>query len=398
MHVSSLGSIAGIISRETLYPLLHPFVPSPVAVGLHSFTLRQRSRMAAHEALASSNRVRDAAAALEQGDQGSRSRDRRELEGKESKRQRGEEQPESSDDELAAALVRIKGEIVSEINASTKTLLDDKLDSTANALKKYTDKKCEKIDGQFKDVRKELDNLADRQNKTDTDHKQMWAALNQMQSALALAETPNHEPPAGAASAASSHEVVDKTILRTNTTNLVGYDELLAELKKVCDDADVSSDKYELKGGQLAKRFTLAFKGDANLASRRAHKVRTSLRKSEADGTTKWTDVFVQPPSGEPEKVYISPDKKKSEERREQGTKLLVALLKESKIWDKHFSHVKKEFSVTWDWKPVATIEYNHESRECHIKWLAAASQTSIDTGSIDEKYATRCAEKKHRG
>ena len=123
----------------------------------------------------------------------------------------------------------IKGEIVSEINASTKQLLDDKLDSTAATLKKYTDKKCEQIDVQFKDVSQELDNLAGRQDNTDIDHKQMWAALNHMQSARALADTPGREPPAGAASASTSHEqIIDKTILRINTTNLVGYNERFA--------------------------------------------------------------------------------------------------------------------------------------------------------------------------
>ena len=59
-----------------------------------------------------------------------------------------------SDDDFAAALSKIKGEIVTEINASTSSLLDNKLDKTATMLKNYTDKKCGKLDDQFIEMRK----------------------------------------------------------------------------------------------------------------------------------------------------------------------------------------------------------------------------------------------------
>ena len=195
------------------------------------------------------------------------------------KRARADGTQSDSEDDLEAALAKIKGEIVSELNASTQSLLDKKLDATASALKNYTDKKCGKIDDKLEAMCKEVEGVGARQNKVGADQKGMWAAISDMQKALAISDSTSRPSPAGASSASSSHEVIDKTILRINTTNFVDYDALLAELKKICDDADVTSDKYELKGGQLAKPFTLILKGDPDTAARRVQKVRTSMRK-----------------------------------------------------------------------------------------------------------------------
>ena len=298
-------------------------------------------------------RVRAAAAAAAALEPGSGNGKRAQADGTQS----------DSEDDLEAALAKIKGEIVSELNASTQSLLDKKLDATASALKNYTDKKCGKIDDKLEAMRKEVEGVGARQNKVDADQKGMWAAISDMQKALAISDSTSRPSPAGASSASSSHEVIDKKILRINTTNFVDYDALLAELKKICDDADVTSDKYELKGGQLAKPFTLILKGDPDTAARRVQKVRTSMRKEGDNGTTTWTDVFVRPPDGVPEKVYISLDKTKSAERREMCTKTLAALLNKSKP-NETFTIVKKEFTVTHNWKPIGTVEYMTPKRD----------------------------------
>ena len=77
-------------------------------------------------------------------------------------------------------------------------------------------------------------------------------------------------------------------------------------------------------------------------------------------------------------------------------TKTLAALLNKSKP-NETFTIVKKEFTVTHNWKPIGTVEYNFDSKACHIKWFPSATDLRIDTDNIDAEFATKRNEKKQR-
>ena len=343
-------------------------------------------------------RLRAAAAALDAGSGRSRSRERRERERKD---RDAREQGGDSDDDFAAALSKIKGEIVSELNNSTTKLLDDKLDKTAVMLKNYTDRKCDKMDAKVEKIQKEVEGLGARQGCVEADHKGMWAAINDMQKALAINETSSRQFPAGASNDTEHNDTADGTILRINTDNLVEYDALLVELRGLCDGAGIKPDQYKLTGGRLARRFTLVFSGEENLACRRAKKVHQSLRKPEGG----WHRVTVRRPDEASEDVYISPDKKYSHIQREQGCKLLRDILAEHDTAGTYVA-VKKEFAVTKDWAVLATVEYNTTNKSTFIKWNeGVATEKQVPTEEINQRYsakiierAARAAERRMRG
>ena len=250
-------------------------------------------------------------------------------------------------------------------------------------------------------MQKEVGGLGGRQDQIETDHKGMWAAINEMQTALAVKETTSRPFPAGASNDTEHNDTVDETILRINTDNLVEYDALLSELRGLCSGAGVQPDHYKLTGGQLARRFTLVFSGEQSLASRRAKKVHQSLRKPGGG----WNRVTVQRPDHGNENVYISPDKKYSHIQREQGCKLLRDILAEHDTAGRYVS-VKKEFAVTKDWAVLATVEYNATNKSTFITWQqGVAEEKKVPTEEINQRYsakiterAARAAERRMRG
>ena len=56
-------------------------------------------------------------------------------------------------------------------------------------LKNNTDRKCDKINAKYDQMQKEVEGLGGRQERVEADNKGMWAAINDMQKALAVSET-----------------------------------------------------------------------------------------------------------------------------------------------------------------------------------------------------------------
>ena len=234
-----------------------------------------------------------------------------------------------------------------------------------------------------------------RQDKIDNDQRGMWASINAMQKALAMAETTSRSFPAGASSDPNINDTIDATILRINTKNMVHHDVLLPRLQTIGDHAGIEQKHYSLKGAQgLSRRFTLVFEGhDKDAAARRAKQFHQSLRGSNS----KWEEVTVTKPGGGEEVVFISPDKKYSTIQRELGCKALADVLKEHDK-ETNFTMVRKEFAITVDWEVFATIEYNHEKKSTHITWGKAAEILGPRAAQIEERYNARMAERKSRG
>ena len=292
------------------------------------------------------------------------------------KRQRGaaiSSAPVSDDDDATPSRSFLQG-LFSEGQANMESMVS-KLDAH------YTIK-FSKLDKELVDIKAKADVVA--QGQTD-----MRASIAKIEAALLLVETASRAGPPGSfarndAATNTEPKTADPGLLRINTSSLVPFAELRARIDALCAAAQIEAADYDFSGPHtLGQRFSLAFRGEAGLAGRRARKVQQSLRN--ADGT--WNRIQLTSPTGDPIEVYIGPDKLRSTLIKERGTKVLARILSAS-YPDITFTTVKRENGVAIDWALLVHVSVATGSRQSSLTWCAAlAAQKGIVPADIDKQY-----------
>jgi hypothetical protein len=120
---------------------------------------------------------------------------------------------------------------------------------------------------------------------------------------------------------------------------------------------------YEVRGGVLAKRFTVAFKGTNGLAAR---KVKKALGSLFSDGV--WPSLSATRTDKAVEAIYGSADKFLSTIALERATKALTRAFEEAYTQFEFFSF-KKDSAVALEWHYLAVLACNDSTREITGPW-----------------------------
>ena len=180
---------------------------------------------------------------------------------------------------------------------------------------------------------------------------------------------------------------VDPRIIRVNSTNLVAKEAVEEAVAKLAARAEIKLDTYEVRGGDLGRRFTVSFNGEPRTAARRATKLNSMLRMP--DGS--WEQLAVETPNGDKEVLYISLDKSRATIRKEKLLKVLV-----QEIGMPEVRGFRREFAATWKWQVVATTVWDTETKDAKVVWnRAVAAQAGIDPTTIDKQIAEKLEERK---
>ena len=151
-------------------------------------------------------------------------------------------------------------------------------------------------------VQSEIDHLKTNFREQQSEQKRLVEQVVHMQEQLAMLES---KP---------THEVLDQdtfnappnlSILHFGTNEHVNKNRVREVAYAMCAKASIPDTTFSLEGDELGKNFSLQFKGDYTLASKRANLVNRSLLLPNG----KWEDKFVTSPLAEPTRLYISLDK-----------------------------------------------------------------------------------------
>lgn len=187
--------------------------------------------------------------------------------------------------------------------------------------------------------------------------------------------------------------LVDHTILRINSNGFVAKAAIQEFANSLCARAGISPDQFEVRGGPLARRFTLAFHGEKALASRRARKTNEMLRRD--DGT--WEAASIATPEGGEERLYICLDKANATIAKEKDAKTLRQVLANRFQVETEF--IKSDCSLAVQWRPLCKVVYLAGAGKTAIEWTQeVANKAGINTTTVENAWAEEVAKRKSRG
>jgi hypothetical protein len=147
-------------------------------------------------------------------------------------------------------------------------------------------------------------------------------------------------------------------------------------------DAGLPADTYDIKGGQMSKRFTVVFKGANSLAARR---VKTTLAALHVNG--EWPTLTATRDDHSSETIYASEDKLPSTIALERGTKALANILHDTYVGRKFFGF-KKDNTIALEWKHLAVLSYSEHKKSVEIDWnKQLCASANIDFAAIEASY-----------
>ena len=228
-----------------------------------------------------------------------------------------------------------------------------------------------------------------RLDATEADNKQLWAAVDTLQRALALAESA--VPHKNDFSDDNFTRKVDATILRISSKAILAKAAVLSSVAPWLAEADLDAEHYELIGHDSSRKFVLQFKGNAGMAKNRASKAHQLLRGR--DGT--WRSFSAAKPSGGNETYYISRDKNSAQVKRELDTKRLAQAC--SKVCTAHpnFHANRTDGELSISWVPIVRVVPqpgdDPSTLEWNSKWIA---ENPINRDAITEEYKLLCRPK----
>ena len=284
---------------------------------------------------------------------------------------------------FAAFSKSVADDVQKSLAASSKDM-EDKLTARVESLVRDYDKT---ITSRFTEHDKAIIDITTRTDSIENSQNQMRRDLEQLQAALAVAESAS----AGAASQAARDDSwerePDLTILRVNAAENIAHAAVLSAIESWLDEADIKQEMWELSGDPngIARNFSIRFIGAPVLAARRARKALAARRT--ADGAWK-PNPKVRSPLGRQLELYVSPDKSPKQLKTEQGSRKLFRAFKAIHP-QKNVHHDKRSGQVSVDWVPCAKLVANSSTENPYtVQWnLTAVQQSQIDKQGIMDSF-----------
>ena len=161
------------------------------------------------------------------------------------------------------------------------------------------------------------------------------------------------------------------------------------------EDARVGKDEFKVLGRDVAKGFTIAFKGTAGLAAQRVARAHKALKRD--DGT--WRQLESDGDGGEVVRLYAGKDKSPKTIRGEIFTNKLARILsirfpQQVEQGKSKFFANRKDARVMFDWTPLAKVVVKDRGTS-EVQWNPElVTKIGIDKNEIMQLFEARQSER----
>ena len=304
------------------------------------------------------------------------------------KRRKGDDEPtEASDSMSKSDIEMLLEEFKGTLTESVANAVIEKTTAASSTLLRGYDAHVTK---RFATVESNLGQLNGRMDAMAKDQLEQKQELERLRLLLAAAEATGGTPSASNSSAQRDRDVFDLSLICINAQNNVALDALRARLLQHANLNDIPSTAFTVSGPVQGKFFAAKFNGEHGMAARRARKFVDALR---GDGG-KRNDFTLERPNGEPETLYLSPDKSTNTIRREINTKLLHSTIKDL------FPNVKAiplkmDGSISVQWQVMVSLVRGPEGMYDTLSWNSAiANDNGVVSGTVDAAFAAKLLER----
>lgn len=268
-------------------------------------------------------------------------------------------------------------ETVADTVRTANTALEGKINISMATTVRALDARAQK---RLDSIQAEVDDTNSRLAKQEADTVKLWAAVEKLNSGLAIAEKAVVDR--SALDAEEFDRAPDLGIIRIGAPSLVARDAVRTALEPWLADAGLDDPKFQLTGPVVGQKFSIRVLGQAGLAAKLAQKALELLRLP--DGS--WREPAAVSPTGVQVRLYISEDKSPKQNKIEAcGRRLLRAVKRVGITQSIHLN--RKEGSISVDWKPLAKVQV-HSKEEVSILWNAlVVTELSIDKSAITTHF-----------
>jgi len=260
------------------------------------------------------------------------------------------------------------------------------LDSTMQLFSKC-DVKNEK---RFNAIEKDVASLHKDQESLRRSQEESWAAIRDLQKALAVAEAA--VPLKDKLDFGDFNRRVDCTILRIKTDEIVPKTEIERVLRPWLEEAECDARLAEIVGPDSNRHFTIQFKGNAGIANANLKKARSLLR--DEHGWRTFTPCTA-PGGSTTTSLYIDIDKNPRQKKCEADGKRLrdafQQLYPRERCKDKPIFWNRVDGLFTIKGELLARIVPENDDQPSHVEWhLAIVAKHGIDRDAVRNNYHSR--------
>ena len=196
----------------------------------------------------------------------------------------------------------------------------------------------------------------------------------------------NANPTRNQLAAVGWDDPADPTILLLNSENNTPITKAAAVLgiSEWLKDSNISDKDWSLEGDELDRRFTIRFRGEAGYAAIRAKQAFGSIR-----GPDGFRPLSARTPTGTGSvKLYVKPNQNAKERKLELDSKRFFRAV-QAKITGKKVSWVKREGTISIDWRLVARVQVHPGDAPSTIMYnMAAMRDLGLEKSLFTEAFA----------